>query len=281
MDGIILIDKEKGPTSFAVIDVLKRKFRLKKIGHGGTLDPAGEGLLIALINKGTKLNDFLPSEKEYDIDITFGIQTDTDDTQGSIIDKKPVPGGLPAIIEGLIPSFTGEIMQTPPAYSALKKNGEKLCDLARKGEAVEPEPRRAVINEIALLSSGEDTAKLRVVCESGTYMRSLARDMGIAAGSCAVLSRLKRTRIGGFTVNDARPISAIASIEECIIPVRAALAHIPEYELTEKQAELIKNGHSINDQACTLRGLVKLVFNGEVTAVASVFGGIIKIRRGI
>src|SRR5208337_4330703 len=148
MDGIILINKQKGITSFKTVDFIKKKFNLEKIGHSGTLDPMATGLLIGMINKATKINEYLDYDKEYEIEITFGKETDTCDAEGRVVRQAPVPDNLMEKIKNIIPSFTGEIMQKPPAFSALKKDGEKSYILARKGIAVELIPRSVRINKI-------------------------------------------------------------------------------------------------------------------------------------
>jgi tRNA pseudouridine55 synthase len=281
MDGILLLNKEKGPTSFDTIEKIKYKFKIAKIGHGGTLDPSGEGLLIALLGKATKISDYLPDDKEYDIEVTFGKRTDTDDLEGAIVEEKPVPDGLEAKIREAIPSFLGEIMQVPPAYSAIKKDGKKLYELARAGKEVNPEPRKVTIKSIEVLSIAGNLARLKVVCITGTYMRSLARDLGEKIGSCAVLSALKRTRIGNFSVNDAYTVDSLDSLEGRVITIMNALYDLPAVLLNSGMYEKVKNGMQVNHSLKMLSGKCKMVYGNDVVAIGEIYGGVVKVKRGI
>jgi tRNA pseudouridine55 synthase len=281
MDGIILLDKEKGPTSFDIINRLKHKFQINKIGHGGTLDPAGEGLLIALLGKATKISDYLPNDKEYAIEAMFGKRTDTEDLEGKVIEEKPVPDKLEEKIKEAIPSFLGDTMQIPPAYSAIKKDGMKLYELARAGKEVNPEPRKIFIKSIELVSVESNIAKLIVVCATGTYMRSLVRDIGEKTGSCAVLSSLKRTRIGTFNIKDSYKIDSIDSLEGKVVPIVNALYDMPVVILNTGMYEKVKNGMQVNHSLKMLSGLCKMVFGNDVVAIGEIFGGTVRVKRGI
>lgn len=280
MDGIILINKEKGPTSFDTINALKRKFRLKKIGHAGTLDPMGEGLLVALIGSAVKLNNYLHLDKHYDIEVTFGIQTDTDDTEGKVIKEMPVPENLEKLLLPAIQGFIGDIKQVPPAYSAIKKEGKKMYELAREGVHVEQKPRDVRIDSIMAAKIEGNKAQLRVACSTGTYMRSLARDLGEAVGSCATMSALNRTRVGDFRVENSFRISEITSIEDIIIPIRDTLYFMSEYLLTPAQAKDVKNGMPIKNRV-NAKGFVKLIHANEVIAIGECHGEEIRVKRGI
>lgn len=281
MNGILLINKEKGITSFEVVKKIKQKFNLQKVGHSGTLDPLGKGLLIILVNKATKINAYLSYPKEYLIEIKFGIATDTDDLEGKIIKKAPIPENLEQKILKVLPEFTGEIMQVPPKYSAIKKNGEKLYELARNGVEFEVQPKKVNIYNINLLKAINDTATLVVTCSTGTYMRSLARDIGEKIGSAAVLLDLTRTKIGNFSIENSLKLDEIKSLENNLISIKDALYELPEIILNEKQYELVKNGNSITMENCFTTGIVKLIFNDEVIAIASIWNGVVKIKRGI
>jgi tRNA pseudouridine55 synthase len=281
MDGIILLNKEKGPTSFDIINRLKRTFKIAKIGHGGTLDPAGEGLLIALIGNATKISDYLPDDKEYEIEVLFGRATNTEDLEGEVIEEKPVPENLEKLVKEAIPSFLGEITQIPPAFSAIKKDGKKLYELARAGKEVHPEPRQITINSIDILSVNGDTVKLKVVCATGTYMRSLARDIGAKIGTCAVLASLKRTRIGEFMLKDAVYTGELKTLEEKLIPVMNALYDMPAVILNSGMLEKVKNGMQVNHSLKMLSGLCKMVYGNDVVAIGQIFGGVVKVKRGI
>jgi tRNA pseudouridine55 synthase len=281
MDGILLLNKEKGPTSFDIINRIKRMFKVEKIGHGGTLDPAGEGLLIALLGKATKISDYLPDDKEYVIDIQFGKATDTEDMEGEVIEELPVPAGLENKIKEAIPSFLGETEQIPPAFSAIKKDGKKLYELARAGEEVKPEPRKVAINSIEVLSCGPDTARLKVNCATGTYMRSLARDLGKKCGTCAVLTSLIRTRIGEFKLEDAVSTAGLTSLEGKVIPLMNALYSLPPVILNSGMLEKVKNGMQVNHSLKQISGMCKMVYGNDVIAIGQIFGGVVKVKRGL
>lgn len=281
MHGILLINKEKGPTSFETIEKLKKKFKFSKIGHAGTLDPLAEGLLIALINNATKINNYLNYEKEYEIEVQFGFATDTDDLEGKIIKNSPVPDNLNEKIFKIIPDFIGEIEQIPPKFSSIKINGKKLYELSRKGKNIEIKPRKIFIKSIDIIDCSADKVKLNVVCRTGAYMRSLARDLGQKLSSAAVLCYLKRTRIGKFTLNDSCLIDDIINPEEKLISINNALYEMTPVFLDNESYKKIKNGLSIGNNSRTYTGLCKLIYQDKVIAIGRIFGNIIEIKRGI
>ncbi|MBP7792670.1 MAG: tRNA pseudouridine(55) synthase TruB [Candidatus Goldbacteria bacterium] len=281
MDGILLINKEKGPTSFETIEKLKRKFDIKKVGHAGTLDPLAEGLLIVLINNATKINNYLNYEKEYEIEVKFGFATDTDDLEGKIIKNMPVPDDLKEKICKIMPDFTGEIEQIPPKYSSIKIDGKKLYELSRKGKVVEIKPRKIFIKSIDIIACYADAIKLRVICRTGAYMRSLARDLGEKSGSAATLSYLKRTRIGKFSVNESSKINEISGLEEKIISINDTLYEMPAVFLDKESYKKVRNGAPIGNNLKIYTGMCKLIYNNEVVAIGQIFGNTIEIRRGI
>lgn len=281
MDGIILINKEKGITSFKTVDFLKKKFNLKKIGHTGTLDPMATGLLLVMINKATKINEYIDYDKEYEIEITFGKETDTCDTDGKVIRQAPVPDNLCEKIKGIIPSFTGEIMQKPPAFSALKKDGEKSYNLARQGIAMEITPRQVRINKITQMACHTDKVNLIVSCAGGTYMRSIARDMGEALGSAAVLSSIHRTKIGKFSVNESYKPGILDNLDNKIIPVNDALYEMAAIDLNEQEYKKISHGVAIENSSTLKSGNLKMLYDNNVVAIGEIDGNKIKIKRGI
>jgi len=281
MDGIILIDKEKGITSFKAVDLLKRQFKLDKVGHSGTLDPMATGLLIAMINKATKINEYLDYVKEYKIEVTFGIETDTCDIEGKTVKEFPVPDNLSSKLPAILLSFTGDIMQKPPAFSAIKKNGEKLYDLARRGEFVDVALRKVRINEIKLLSISGDKASMVVSCSGGTYMRSLARDLGQALGSAAVLSSIERTKIGKFSVNNSFKISGLDTLEDKIIPINEALYEMQKLILSGDDFRKVSNGVPVKNNTGLESGVVKMVYENNVIAIGEISANEVKIKRGI
>ena len=201
-DGVVLLSKPSGETSFHALGAVKRALGTGKVGHTGTLDKFAEGLLVVLTGRLTRLCPYVESlDKEYVAEITFGVGTETLDPEGERVAEGPVPT-LDAIRSAL-PRFQGSILQEPPAFSALHVNGKRAYQLARSGANVELPARPVTIHELDLLEYAAPVARLRIVCSKGTYIRALARDMAAALGSCAYVSGLTRTRIGGFLLAEA------------------------------------------------------------------------------
>ena len=205
MDEIFLINKPRSISSFAVVDYLKKKFKLTKVGHAGTLDPLAEGLLIILVGKATKKFSYFQSlEKEYLAEITFGKETDTYDSEGKITFVFPQKFSLSEQkLKKILQNFSGEILHKPPPYSAIKIKGKRAYQLARKGKKVILKTRRTKIFKTRLLKIKDKTATILFVVSSGTYIRALAYDIGKATGLGAYLSGLKRTRIGSYLLSKA------------------------------------------------------------------------------
>jgi len=209
---VLLIDKPLYWTSFDVIKKIRHLIRIKKVGHAGTLDPLATGLLIVCTGKFTKrINEYMAKEKEYTGTFTLGATTATYDAE-----SEPVPNGSYENIniqnlEKIAETFTGNIMQVPPAHSAIKKNGKRAYTLARQGEEVQLEPRSITIHSFLIIQYEAPIVHFKVTCSTGTYIRSLANDFGNALGCGAYLSSLRRTRIGEFNVNDAVAASWLSS----------------------------------------------------------------------
>ncbi len=215
MNGILIIDKPSGVTSFDVVRRIKRISGAKKVGHGGTLDPLATGVLPILIGSATKLSmQVMEGEKEYIAGIKFGVTTDTDDAQGVILDSKTPPDDLLDRVKMAIPKFLGIIQQLPPIYSAIKQNGQPAYKKARKGEKVEVAPRQVEIKEIDVVEAGRDVVSIRVKCSKGTYIRSLARDLGAEIGCGAHIISLRRTICGAYSINDAEKLDEISSLQD-------------------------------------------------------------------
>lgn len=209
LDGILLIDKPEGPTSAHVVRVLKRALRAEKIGHLGTLDPFASGVLPVCIGAGTKLSAFLMTErKTYEGTIRLGAETDTLDRTGAVTRRLPVPPVDAAAIEDVERRYTGEVWQTPPMYSALKRDGVPLYEFARRGVQVERAPRCIRIFSLTLEADGPDRLRFSVSCSKGTYVRVLAADMGAALHSVGHLASLRRISVGPFTLDQATPLDA-------------------------------------------------------------------------
>jgi tRNA pseudouridine55 synthase len=204
---VLLIDKPLDWTSFDVIRKLRRLVRTRKIGHAGTLDPLATGLLILCTGKFTKrINEYMAKEKEYTGSITLGARTPTFDLESEPEDHKDYTGITPELLQSVLPVFTGEILQVPPIHSAIKIDGQRVYELARKGKEVKLEPRPVVIKEFEITDHQLPVIRFRVVCSTGTYIRSLANDLGVALGCGGYLSSLRRTRIGEFRVEQAMDI---------------------------------------------------------------------------
>ena len=224
LDGAILVDKPAGPTSHDVVDAIRRKFGIKKVGHCGTLDPNATGLLIIVLGRGTKLSErLMGDDKAYEGTIKFGESTDSYDSDGEITGSMPV---MPMTLEQLneeAAKFIGDLMQVPPMVSAIKKGGVPLYKLARKGVEVEREPRLVHVYNYRFTEYAEPLGKFRIACTKGTYVRSLAHDLGQKLGCGAHLTTLRRSASGKFDVADALPLDAIlqmstAQLEKRVIP---------------------------------------------------------------
>lgn len=206
---VLLINKPLQWTSFDVIKKIRNIIRIKKVGHAGTLDPLASGLLIVCTGKFTKkINEFMSQEKEYTGTFTLGAVTPTYDLESEPVNFKSVENIAPELIYKTAELFTGEIMQVPPAHSAIKVDGKRLYERARKGEDVKPEPRKILISDMEITAIELPVVHFRVVCSTGTYIRSLAFDFGNALGCGGYLSSLCRTRIGPHLLEDALSIEA-------------------------------------------------------------------------
>ncbi len=224
LDGAILIDKPAGPTSHDVVDAIRRKFGIKKVGHCGTLDPNATGLLIIVLGRGTKLSEkLMGDDKVYEGTIQFGITTNSYDADGEIVETKPVPPLTLEQLNGLAAEFIGDQMQTPPMVSAIKKDGVPLYKLARKGVEVEREPRLVHVYNFRFTNYTKPRGEFRLACTKGTYVRSIAHDLGQKIGCGAHLFALRRSVSGKFDVADAAPLDAVlklttAELEKKVIP---------------------------------------------------------------
>jgi tRNA pseudouridine55 synthase len=247
--GIIVINKPSGLSSHDVITELRRILRIRRIGHAGTLDPQATGILLACMEKGTKVAQFLTEyDKEYEAVIRLGITTDTYDGEGEIIETKENFRVNPEEISKVIDSFMGNIRQTPPLYSAIKFKGKKLYQYARAKEEVEIKKRDVEITDIEIIKFDMPDVRITVSCSKGTYIRSLAHDIGQKLGCGAYLFSLCRTRVGPYNLIDALGLQEISHIQnegrlaQIIIPIEEVLAHLPSVVLKEGFTERIKHG---------------------------------------
>jgi tRNA pseudouridine55 synthase len=224
LDGAILIDKPAGPTSHDVVDVIRRKFGIKKVGHCGTLDPNATGLLIIVLGRGTKLSEkLMGNDKVYEGAIKFGVTTNSYDVDGEILETKTVPPLTSEQLNELAAQFIGDQMQTPPMVSAIKIDGVPLYKLARKGIEVEREPRLVHIYNFRFTNYSEPLGKFQLACTKGTYVRSIAHELGQKIGCGARLETLRRSASGKFDVADAEPLDeilkmTIVELEKRVIP---------------------------------------------------------------
>jgi tRNA pseudouridine55 synthase len=209
-DGLLLVDKPTGLTSHDVVARIRRRFGIKKVGHGGTLDPMATGLLVILTGRGTKLSGLvMDADKAYEGVMKLGVSTDTQDVDGRVVAEGDPSGVTEEALRAAMKVWTGDVMQTPPMVSAIKKEGVPLYKLARKGQTVEREPRLLHIYEFTLLTFAPPLAGFRLRCTKGTYVRTLCADIGDRLGCGAHLCELRRTRSGPLDVKDARPLAQL------------------------------------------------------------------------
>jgi len=251
--GVLVIDKPSGPTSFDVVRQVKRVLRVRRVGHGGTLDPLATGVLPICLGEATKLAQFLlDADKEYEATIGFGVETDTYDAMGTVTERRGAVGLTPAAVEGALAQFRGAIRQVPPRFSALKLRGRPLYEYARAGEEVDPAPRNVVVHELAVVGwSGPETAVVRVRCSKGTYIRSLAFDLGRALGTGAHLTALRRTRSGPFGLDAASSLDEIATAP--LVPLPRALGHLPAVVASLAVARQLEQGQRVSWAALETR----------------------------
>ncbi|MCM1132243.1 MAG: tRNA pseudouridine(55) synthase TruB [Ruminococcus flavefaciens] len=250
MNGILCVNKPQGFTSFDVIAKLRGILKIKRIGHGGTLDPMATGVLPVFIGNATKACDMMPdSSKAYRAGFRFGITTDTQDITGKVLtesDKKVSSEELKSVL----PEFIGNIMQIPPMYSAVQVNGKRLYDLARQGIEVERKPREIEVKQINLLNYSEEAQEgtFEISCGKGTYIRTIIHDIGGKLGCGGAMTSLERICSGGFSIADCHTLEEIQQakdenrLESLILPTEAVFAGLPKLRLNEVQTRMYKNG---------------------------------------
>ena len=224
MDGLLLIDKPAGITSHDAVDFVRRRFGIRRVGHGGTLDPAATGLLILLLGKATRqARLLLNAEKTYEFTLRLGVTTDTQDGQGRVLKTQEVGNFSRKEIEEVCSRFQGEIEQEIPAYSAVRIQGQRFYDLARAGKSVPRRFRRVKLHELEVMDVRLPEVDLMVTCSSGTYIRTLCADLGTALGCGGHLSRLSRTQVGPFHLQQAVRLESCRS--ENLLPIQALFPH--------------------------------------------------------
>lgn len=249
--GIINVYKEAGYTSFDVVARLRGILKIRKIGHTGTLDPAAVGVLPVCVGRATKVVDLLTDkDKEYETAMLLGVETDTQDMTGRVLSSREADLSEDQV-EEVIQSYVGEIFQIPPMYSALKVNGQKLCDLARKGVEVERKPRKVTIYGIEILAMDLPRVTMRVQCSRGTYIRTLCHDIGQTLGCGGAMESLTRTRVADFGLEDAHTIDEIqtmaqeGALDRILLPVDRLFLAAPAFSVTAEGAKLLANGNPL------------------------------------
>lgn len=249
MNGIVIVDKPQEWTSQDVTARLRRVFQTRRIGHGGTLDPMATGVLPVFVGRGTRGVEFFEhAEKTYEAALLLGRITDTEDVFGNTLEERPVDVTQEALLE-ILSQFRGKIQQIPPMYSALKINGQKLCDLARKGRKVERQPREIEIFELTCLEFTGTGARLRVRCSKGTYIRTLCKDIGQALGCGGCMQALRRVQAGQYTIDEAVPLQVLLDAPDPEIylrPVDTMFRDHPAVTLTANQEKRCRHGNSFS-----------------------------------
>jgi tRNA pseudouridine55 synthase len=249
INGWIVLDKPVGLTSTQAVSKLKRLFNAKKAGHAGTLDPLASGILPVAFGEATKTVPFVQDgEKAYRFTVLWGAETDTDDAEGKVTQTSDArPDG--AAIEALLPNFIGEIMQRPPAFSAIKINGERAYDLARDGEIVDLAPRLINVHALRLVACEPDCAVLEAECGKGTYVRAIARDLGRALGCFGHVIALRRTRVGPFLEAESSTLAELLDAPDeapdALLSVEAGLSELPCILLDSNGAARLRRGQSV------------------------------------
>ncbi len=290
MHGWLILDKPLGLGSTQGVSAVKRALRTggygkAKVGHGGTLDPLATGVLPIAIGEATKLaGRMLDSDKAYDFTIRFGAQTDTLDAEGKVVatsDVRPTP----AAIEAVLPRFTGAIEQIPPAYSALKVDGQRAYDLARAGEDVVLATRNVTVHELVVVAHGSDEATLSAHVSKGTYIRSLARDIALTLGTVGHVTYLRRTRAGPFalaqaiTLDKLDEVAKARTLEHLLLPLSAGLDDIPALSLTPDQAGALRQGRVLAGIAAG-DGQAFAMLGTDPVALVEVQDGNVRVVRG-
>ena len=276
MNGIVIIDKPQGWTSQDVTARLRRVFNTRRIGHGGTLDPMATGVLPVFVGRATRGVEFFEhAEKTYEATLRLGVATDTEDITGTVLEEKQVSVSEAEFL-AVLPQFRGEILQIPPMYSALKIDGQKLCDLARKGKKVERKPRPITIFELKCVAFSGNEARLRVRCSKGTYIRTLCKDIGEALGCGGCMAALRRVQAGEYTIGEAVELQTLletAEPETYLRPVDTMFRNYPAVALTVKQEQRCRNGNafSLDIADGTYRAYGQ---NGEFLALSKVENGV-------
>lgn len=285
MDGVLNLLKPPGMTSHDVVSVVRRALQTKKVGHTGTLDPGVAGVLPICVGKATRLADYIMGEdKAYRAEITFGVETETADSFGAITAEREAGQIGRGDVAYVLPRFTGPIMQIPPMVSAVKVGGKRLYELAREGKEIERQPRPVTIYRLQLidfLPGAHPVAIVDVVCSKGTYIRTLAEDLGRALGVGAHMSHLVRTRSGPFKLADTTTIEELLAGQYSLIPPSEALGSMPRLTVTGRPAERIAHGVAPSIPVTEPDGTVVALLDesGDLLALAEAAAGQLKLKK--
>lgn len=280
MFGVINIYKPKGMTSHDVVGVLRKKLNIKQVGHTGTLDPFAEGVLPVCVGKATRLIEYFEDDKEYLATVQFGAQTTTYDLEGNITQTSSIKI-TQTNLEKALEIFQGEILQTPPIYSAIKVNGKKLYEYAREGKEVKIEPRKVTIYKIELKSFDEikQQAEISIKCSKGTYIRSIANDIGVNLGCFGHLVKLIRTQAGKFLVKNSVQLDDLDIKNKIQSPLE--VLSLPQINVNDIMHERISHGISIktNTDKIKIGDFLILIYNNNIDAIGVFDGECIKIKK--
>ncbi len=265
MNGVLVVDKSKGKTSHDIVNYVRRLAQQRRVGHAGTLDPMATGVLVVLLGPTTRLSRFaMRGEKHYLGVVRLGQITDTYDAAGEFLERRPVHVEI-GDIQAALTQFRGEIQQIPPMFAAIKVKGQKLYELARQGKDIEREPRTVTIHRVKIRDWSPPDLTLDVICSSGTYIRSLAHDLGQALGCGAHLQALRRTASGSFSVTESYSLTELDALhsqgrlKEALLPARAALGSMPSVTLTASLEQAVRYGQTVSltgpKQKSLLQGL--------------------------
>ncbi|RKH43498.1 tRNA pseudouridine(55) synthase TruB [Corallococcus llansteffanensis] len=284
MDGVLVIDKPLGPTSFDVVRQVRSLLKVKKAGHTGTLDPMATGVLPVCLGEATKVAGYITEgDKAYDAVVRLGVETDTQDAQGKPTAEAPVPPLTAALLESVLAPFRGTFEQVPPMYSAVKIAGKRLYELARAGEEVERASRTVTVHELVLRDFSADRLTLSVRCSKGFYVRTLAFDLGRALGCGAHLEALRRTASGPFTLARALPLGDLASLSReavagRLVSLAESLTDLPSVRVGAEDARRVSHGVPV--EVAPLPGKVRVLGPDDaLLAMAEVVGGRLRYLR--
>lgn len=269
MLGILVVDKPLGMTSHDVVGRVRRLLGTKRVGHAGTLDPLATGALVVAVGPATRFLQYLPLEpKVYEFTVRFGVETTTQDTEGEVVAEKPVPDDLLQRLLDAMPDFVGEIEQLPPMFSAVKKDGKPLYALARQGQEVEREKRTVYLDEFNLHEVNDEVGVFSCTCSGGTYVRTLAHDLGQAVGCGGHVISLRRTEVGKFHLNSAVQLEDVTP--SALIPLSEALKPMEVVQLDAKRAEEVWHGMQI---------AVRPVPSGKFVALQDPWGRVMSVAE--